>query len=159
MANTQPQVFADTANSFLLIRDHILAKQDNINFDNMHQHIEGMVSHVLVYLLALNWIPHSIIQWSNPKGDTYLFTPGEPFPIMTLIFDILHTYQNLKAQEAQKHYQGASLTNTIAWHQSLTRNRYLKKQKKRPRTGARRNSTSSCLLAHRSGTRNPPRGP
>lgn len=47
---------------------------------------------------------------------------------MTLIFDILESYHMLKAREVQHHYQGASLTNTIAWHQSLTRNRYLKKQ-------------------------------
>jgi len=49
---------------------------------------------------------------------------------MTLIFDILDTYHHLKAQEAQLHYQGASLTNPVAWHQSLTRNWYLKKQKR-----------------------------
>jgi len=130
VAQTQPQVFADTANSFLLIKDSILQKQSTINFDNMHQHIEGLVSHVLVYLLALNWTPHSIMEWSNPLGDKYQFTPGQPFPVMTLIFDILDSYHALKAQDAQNHYQGASLNSTIAWHQSLQGNRYLKKQKR-----------------------------
>ena len=72
MANTQPQVFADTANSFLLIKESIMHKQEIINFDNMHKRIEGLISHVLVYLLVLNWTPHSIIEWSNPLGDRYI---------------------------------------------------------------------------------------
>jgi len=92
MANTQPQVFADTGNSFLLIKETILDKQDILTFGNMHKHIEGIISHVLVYLIALQWTPHSIIEWSNPLGDRYLFTPGQPFPVMTLIFDILDSY-------------------------------------------------------------------
>lgn len=75
MASTQPQVFADTANSFLRIRDSILQKQDNITFDHMHQHIEGLVSHVIVYLLALSWTPQAIIEWYNPQGDKYIFSP------------------------------------------------------------------------------------
>jgi len=49
---------------------------------------------------------------------------------MTLIFDILDSYHFLKARDAQNHYQGASLTSTVAWHQSLTRNRYIKNQKR-----------------------------
>jgi len=128
MASTQPQVFSDTANSFLIIRDSIKDKQPDINFDNMHKHIEGIVSHVIVYLLALGWNPTSIIEWHNPAGDKYIFSPGQAFPVMTLIFDILETYHALKAIDAQQHYHGASLNDTIAWHQSLTRNRYLKKQ-------------------------------
>lgn len=129
MANTQPQVFADPANSFLLIKESILHKQGILTFDNMHKHIQGLISHVLVYLLALTWTPHSIIEWSNPLGDRYLFTPDQPFPVMTHIFNILDSYHHLKAQEAQNHYHSASLTNTVAWHQSLTRNRYLKNKK------------------------------
>ena len=107
-----------------------MQKQDSIDFDNMHKHVEGLISHVLVYLLALNWTPHSIIEWSNPLGERYIFSPGQAFPVMTLIFDILDSFHFLKAKDAQKHYQGGSLTSTIDWQQSLTRNRYLKKQKR-----------------------------
>lgn len=85
-------------------------------------------------LYGLGCIPVSFKKWISPSGHEWVLesTPNMPFPIMTVIREIIKSYPIYMADKARNHYHGDSIGKIIAWEAVLSRNKSLKHKKKFP---------------------------
>jgi len=68
--------------------------QQSITLENCMSETDGIAAQVVVILYSLGWIPVSYDKWLDPEGNEWILAgdSGEPFPVMPLIWKILHTY-------------------------------------------------------------------
>ena len=66
--------------------------QHSITLEKSMSKTDGIAAQVVVILYSLGWIPVSYDKWLDPEGDEWILAsdPTEPFPVMPLIWKILH---------------------------------------------------------------------
>ena len=108
--------------------------QLSITLEKCMSKTDGIAAQVVVILYSLGWIPVSYDKWLDPEGDEWILAShsNEPFPVMPLIWKILHSYHKKQIEKASLHFDGSSLKDTIAWDMVRSKNKTLKNKKKFP---------------------------
>ena len=57
---------------------------------------------------------------------------SDPYPVMPLIWKIVHTYHTQQIKKISQHFDGFSITDNTAWDTVLSKNKTLKDKKKFP---------------------------
>jgi len=106
--------------------------QQSITLEKCMSKTDGIAAQVVVILYSLGWIPVNYDKWLDPDGNEWILASEstEPFPVMPLIWKILHTYHRKQINKASEHFDGSWLQDTIAWDIVLSKNKTLKNQKK-----------------------------
>lgn len=108
--------------------------QQSITLDKCMSKTYGIAAQVVVILYSLGWIPANYDKWLDPDGNEWVLANDStgPFPVMPLIWKILHTYNKKQINRASGHFDCSSPKDTIAWGTVLSKNTTLKNQKKYP---------------------------
>lgn len=106
----------------------------SITLERCMSKTNGIASQIVVILYGLGWIPLSYNKWLDPDGNEWVLPEetSEPFPVMQLIWKIMHSYHKSQIEKASEHFDGSSLKGTIAWDVVLSKNKTLKEKKKCP---------------------------
>jgi len=94
--------------------------------------VTDIISHIIVYLKALNWIPPAFNQWIDPAGNIWFVDIVEykPCSLSALLYSPVDAFYTSQLVNMAKHYCSSSNITKVLWNLTLQKNTSLKKAKR-----------------------------
>jgi len=75
--------------------------RNSITLEKCMSTTDGLASQVVVMLYGLGWVPFTYNKWPDPDECEWILSnyPTEPFPVMTIIRKIIHSFHETQIEK------------------------------------------------------------
>lgn len=108
------------------------AHADHNDFNKDLNFVTGLISHLIVYLKALNWKPQNYNQWIDTGGNIWFVDVVDynPCSLSALMFSLVEDFYTSQLLTMANHYSSGSIKTKVLWNLTLQKNNSLKKAKR-----------------------------
>ena len=99
----------------------LTAHASHNDFNKGLNFVTGIISHIIVYLKALNWIPQAFNQWIDSGGNIWFVDIVEykPCSLSALMYSLVDDFYTSQLLNMAKHYCSGSIKTKVLWNLTM----------------------------------------